>query len=82
MTIALNKPVSRAIALHPGEVVIVTLSRTGILFRLKGTRTTYTLPYGIAYQRAAALAADEQRAERRRAPVKASRGLLAVGRGR
>lgn len=82
MTIALNKPVSRAVALHPGEVVIVTLSRTGILFRLKGTRTTYTLPYELGYQRAASPAADVLRAERRRAPAKASRGLLAVGRGR
>lgn len=44
------------VGLEPGDVVTV---------RLKGTRTTYTLPVSAVFYRAATLEADRIRAERR-----------------
>lgn len=62
----LVKPVRREVRIVAADVV-VTLAPEGILFRLKGKRTTYTLPFGYAYLRAAKLAGDKLAADRKAA---------------
>lgn len=71
MATVLSRPVTRRVpsALRQGDLV-VTLTEYGIAMRLPRTRTSYLLPYGIAFSRAALLAADQvrrERAERRKA---------------
>lgn len=80
MTTPLTKPVAREVRLNAlaPRPMVVTLTAAGITFRLKGTRTTYLLPYGVAHTRAALLEADRLRAAKRRPARRVSRGLLAT----
>ena len=81
MTTRITKAVSREICVA-GYVtpMIITLTAAGVTYRFKGSRTTYLLPHGLAFQRAATLEADRRRSDRGGARGRrASRGLLAVG---
>lgn len=81
MTTPLTKPVSREVRLNAlaPRPMIVTLTESGITFRLKGTRTSYLLPYGVAHTRAATLEADRALAAKRSGRrQRVSRGLLAT----
>lgn len=49
-----------------GEAVVVALTPEGIRLREPGRRTTYLLPYGVAFQRAVALAVPATRPRRAR----------------
>lgn len=84
MTTPLTKPVAREIpvlAARGQTTMIVTLTEAGIEFRVKGTRTSYLLPYGVAYTRAATLEADRTLAAKRSGRrQRVSRGLLATER--
>lgn len=82
----LTKPVRREVAAEVQRrptALVVTLTAAGVEFREKGRRTAYLLPYGVGYLKAAGMAADAIRRERkanraRRGGV--SRGLLTTGR--
>lgn len=78
MATKLTRPVSRELPLVLDSTpLVVTLTVAGILFRLKRSKTSFLLPYGLAYQRAAQLEADQRvRTKRVR---RASRGLLTTG---
>lgn len=78
MTTKLTKPIAREVTVRHHEPMIVTLTESGVQFRTKGRRTSYLLPYGLAFQRAATIEADAARGERlgrARAP-RVARGLL------
>jgi uncharacterized protein YqjF (DUF2071 family) len=49
---------------HVG-VIVVALQPTALLLRIKGTRRVLSLPYSSAYTRAAILAADQVRTEKK-----------------
>lgn len=76
MTTRLDKPVRRRIDTGSRDLV-VTMTPAGLELREAGRRTAYLLPWGAAFLRAAALFAQAERADKRRAK-KANRGLLAV----
>jgi hypothetical protein len=77
MTTPLTRNVAREVVRAGTKPLIVTLTLAGVQFRVKGTRTSYLLPYGVAYTRAAHLEAD-QMIRSRRARRRVSRGLLAT----
>ncbi len=60
----LTKPVSREVAVPMRGAIVVTLTLHAIVFRRKGTRMRWTLPYGSAIHRAEWLAADAIRARK------------------
>jgi hypothetical protein len=80
MTTPLSKPVARVVRTSgTAPALVVTLTEAGIAFRIKGTRTSYLLPYGVAYTRAATLEADRTLAAKRSGRrQRVSRGLLAT----
>lgn len=47
-----------------GEIYIVTMTPEGLYMRIKGTRTSYLVPWGRAFMFGARLAADAVIAER------------------
>lgn len=59
-----SRPVRREVRTARGAALIVELGPHGITLREKRRRTSFLLPYGVAFQRAAALAAEAARAER------------------
>lgn len=66
----LRKPVIREVSAtvrDAGRVrpLVIRLIDAGLELRQKGCRTTYLLPYGVAWIKAAQLAADARRAERK-----------------
>lgn len=72
MTTIITKPVAREVPYRvrtpkATRPIIATLTVHGIALRAKGTRTTYLLPYGTAWIRAAQLAAAEATAARKAA---------------
>lgn len=50
--------------------ILVAAEPDSLLIRLKGTRGVLRLPYGVAYTRAAVLAADQVRRDRKEAKRK------------
>jgi hypothetical protein len=61
----LTRPLRREVSsLHHGPLIVL-LTEEGLYLRQKGRRMKYLLPYGRAYQNAASLEADRQRAERK-----------------
>lgn len=79
MTTRLDRPVRRRVETASRDLV-VTMTAAGLELREAGRRTSYLLPWGAAFLRAASLTAQAEVAEKRRAK-KANRGLLAVMRG-
>lgn len=61
MTHVNKSTVRREVTTTRGEALVVTLAPEGMWVREKGRRTAYLMPYGVAYQRAAAMAADADR---------------------
>lgn len=59
--IEIKKPVRRKVRTGRGESLVVELAPEGIYLRERRRRTRYLLPYGVAFVRAAMLAAEEQR---------------------
>ncbi len=76
MTTRLDKPVRRRVETATRDL-IVSLTPSGIELRETGRRTTYLLPYGVAFVRAAYLAVQAEKAEKRRVK-KVNRGLLGL----
>lgn len=50
--IDLNRPVRRRVRTHTGAPLVVTLAPEGLYVRQAGKRTTYLLPYGVAFVQA------------------------------
>lgn len=61
MTHVDKSPVRREVRTARGDALVVTLAPEGMWIREKGRRTAYLMPYGVAYQRAAIMAADADR---------------------
>lgn len=61
MTHVEKSSVRREVRTARGDALIVTLAPEGMWVREKGRRTAYLMPYGVAYQRAATMAADADR---------------------
>ena len=60
-----SRPVRREVRTARGLAVIVEIGPHGLTLREKRRRTSYLLPFGVAYQRAVALAVEAARAERK-----------------
>lgn len=71
----LSKPVRRSLMTPQGKQLVVTMSPEGLYVREKLRRTSYLLPWGAAYIRAALLHAERERADKiaRRKARQASR---------
>lgn len=70
--VSISKTVRRKVATTRGTPLVVALAPEGIWLREPRRRTAYLLPYGVAFIKAATLAADAERA-RKRAARKARR---------
>jgi hypothetical protein len=64
MTHVEKSTVRREVRTARGQALIVTLAPEGMWVREKGRRTAFLMPYGVAYQRAAMMAADADRREK------------------
>ena len=64
MTSATKPTIRESFASYRGRPIIVTIERSWIGLRLKGTRQTFMLDVEAAYQRAAMLEANRARAEK------------------
>ena len=75
----LTRAVRRGVLTTRGQSLVVVLAPEGIWVREKRRRTSYLLPYGIAWQHAAELYARAERkrkAEERKTRRRITRGLL------
>jgi hypothetical protein len=73
----LTRPVRREVVSGRYGPMIVTLTPLTIEIREKGRRTSFSLPYGCAYQHAVMLTVTDKKARRRQ--LRAKRGLLRRG---
>lgn len=62
--IELTRRVRRKVVTTKGEPLVVALTPEGIWLREPRRRTAFLLPYSVAFDRAARMAADEIRRER------------------
>ena len=72
-----SRRVKRQVTTSRGEPLVLLLTPEGIWLREPRRRTAYLLPYGAAFQRAAQLHADAERAAKA-----AARKSRKAGRGR
>ena len=61
MTHVERSQVQREVRTQRGQALVVRMSPEGLWIREKGRRTAYLMPYGVAYLRAALMAADADR---------------------
>jgi hypothetical protein len=76
VTTRLERPVTRRIE-TPSRDLVVTMTANGLELREAGRRTSYLLPWGVAFVRAASLSVQAERAAKRHAK-KTNRGLLGL----
>ena len=69
-----TRVLARTVTTVHGTTLVLTLTPEGLAFREPRRRTTFTLPYGVAFQQAVALAVAEPHRPRR-----TRRGLLRRG---
>jgi hypothetical protein len=75
MPTRLQRPVTRELPAFVRDQkrmrpLVITLCSDGIVFRAKGTRQRFTIPYLTAYTRAAWIAAEELTQEKKRKRAK------------
>ena len=59
-----GKTIKRQVSTRYYGELVIRLAPEGVYLREKGRRTSYLLPYGVAYQRAAAIEGERQARER------------------
>jgi hypothetical protein len=61
MTHVEKSQVRREVRTARGQSLVITLAPEGAWIREKGRRTAFLMPYGVAYTRAAMMAAEQTR---------------------